>query len=314
MNKLFRSKYPIVSAPMNKVSDAKLAIAVFNAGGVPSISAYNFRFNGTINYVLLRKEFEKFKTTTNSNNIILSISAEEITNLEFIKFLEYKLFSHIELICESIKLTGITLNPDQINYFKTLELNVKILKEYGITIILKSLTRFLIKEVHEIFKNTIFDAYVIKGPDGAGSIIDFNASRSLEDDIVQLRTLFSDIVLIASGGVGDSADVRKMIELGATAVSIGTLFAMSTDSSISHESKNAVLERKPNTVEKFKNSNQRAVIFSTIVDDDLNHTNSLIKGIASPKEGHLFIGKGISKVTNILSVNEIMQSLIKELE
>ena len=47
----FNTKYPILAAPMNRVSDAKLAVAVANAGCIPSFSIFNYiGKGGNINY------------------------------------------------------------------------------------------------------------------------------------------------------------------------------------------------------------------------------------------------------------------------
>lgn len=314
MRKFLESKYPILSAPMNKVSDVDLAIAVYQAGGFPSLSAYNFRFNGTLNYHLLKSALEKFKIDTGSTDILLSISSNEIKKLEFLELASKMLFSKVELICEDITLKGIELDSNQIAYFKNLESEVKFLKDLKIKIVLKSLTKFLIRELYINFQNKIFDAFIIKGPDAAGTVVDINPKRSLENDIIELKNLYPDIILIASGGIGKSSDVKKYLDIGADSVAVGTLFAMSKESVVSNESKNFILQNKNIKIEKFENSNQRAIIFSKIENDDFNHTNSLIKGISNPEQGHIFIGNGISEVNEILSVKEIMQSLIKDLK
>jgi hypothetical protein len=54
-------------------------------------------------------------------------------------------------------------------------------------------------------------------------------------------------------------------------------------------------------------------MFSQVPTDDANHTQSLIKGITSPTEGHIFAGKGIDHITEILSVDTVMKNLTKDL-
>jgi NAD(P)H-dependent flavin oxidoreductase YrpB (nitropropane dioxygenase family) len=313
MSSLFNSRFPILSAPMNKVSNAELAIAVHNAGAFPSISAYNFRFNGRIDYQKLRTELLKFKQKTNSSDLLLSIGADEMLTDEIISYYKEGLISHLELICESIKLKGVLLDSLQIEYFQNLKNKIDPLKDQGIVIVFKSLTRFLIKELYNNFKNSLFDGYVIKGPDAAGSVVDVNKSRLLEHDITQLLLEYPDLKLIASGGIASPNDVKKFIELGVDSVAVGTILAMSTESIVSLETKNAVLERKNQSLDKFINSNQRAMIFSKIENDDYNHTASLVKGITSPLEGHIFLGMGITQVSEIKSVNEIIKILSKDL-
>jgi NAD(P)H-dependent flavin oxidoreductase YrpB (nitropropane dioxygenase family) len=314
MSKFLESKYPILLAPMNKVSDINLAIAVHKAGGLSSISMYNFRFNGVIDYALAENALRTFKNATDSTNILLSISANQLKNLEFIKLAAKGLFSKVELICEEVKLKGITLDLEQVEYFKKLKVDIEFLKNLNIKILCKSLTKFLIIDLYNNFQNSLFDAFIIKGPDAAGTVVDINPNRSLEEDILNLKKMYPDIVLIASGGIGNSSDVNRYLEIGADSVAIGTLFAMSKESVISVESKNFILQNKNTKIEKFEDSNQRAIIFSKIEEDDFNHTGSLVKGILNPKQGHIFVGNGISKVKEILQVEEIMQSLIKDLK
>jgi NAD(P)H-dependent flavin oxidoreductase YrpB (nitropropane dioxygenase family) len=314
MSKFLESTYPILSAPMNKVSDVNLAIAVHNAGGLSSISAYNFRFNKVIDYRQVEDALRKFKNTTNSTNVLLSISATELKNPEFIKLVSEGLFSKVELICEEIKLKGITLSLEQLEYFKNLKIDVDFLKTLNIKILFKGLTKFLIKELYDNFQNSLFDAFIIKGPNGAGTVVDVNPNRSLEEDILDLKRMYPNIVLIASGGIGNSSDVNRYLEIGADSIAIGTLFAMSAESIVSIESKNFILQNKNIKIEKFENSNQRAIIFSKIEEDDFNHTSSLVKGISNPEQGHIFVGNGIFEVNKILPVEEIMQSLIKDLK
>jgi NAD(P)H-dependent flavin oxidoreductase YrpB (nitropropane dioxygenase family) len=311
MSHLFQSKFPILSAPMNKVSDSALAIAVHNAGAFASISAYNFRFNGIIDYQKLKEDILNFKKETGSGNLLLSIGAEEMSVSEILSFFDQGLITHLELICENIKLKAIELDSDQIGYCRQLKNKLSPLKEKGIILILKCLNRFLVKELYKHFKNDFFDGYILKGPDGAGSVVDVNKARTLDNDITLLLSEFPDLKIIASGGISGPQDIKKYLDLGVDSVAVGTLLAMSVESVVSLETKNIVLERKAEVLEKFANSNQRAMIFSKIDDDDYNHTNSLVKGISDPTEGHIFLGTGIRSVKEIRPVKEIIDYLVQ---
>jgi NAD(P)H-dependent flavin oxidoreductase YrpB (nitropropane dioxygenase family) len=312
MSSLFNSKFPILSAPMNKVSDANLAIAVHAAGAFPSISAFNFQINGSINYQQLKEELTLVKKSTNSNNLLLSIGDHLDVN-EILSLYNDGLISHLELICESVKVKGTELDDNQIEFFRRLRDKLLPLKLQGMVIILKALNIFPIRTIYKYFKNSLFDGFVIKGPAGAGIVIDVNATRSLENDIIRLLSEYPDLKLIASGGISSAEEIKKYIDLGVDSIAIGTALAMSRESCVSIETKNEILKRKDQPLEKFVNLNQRAMIFSTINDDDQNHTKSLVKGIESPSEGHIYVGTGISKILEIKSVKEIIETLSQKL-
>jgi NAD(P)H-dependent flavin oxidoreductase YrpB (nitropropane dioxygenase family) len=309
----FNSKYPILSAPMNKVSNANLAIAVSNAGAFPSISGYNFRVNGVVNFEDLKKEIEYFIKETGTRNLMISIGESDFMSDRFLKLYNELKFSHVEVILENFKLTGTTLTTEQ--ELRLTEYSKKFieLKKLGLKTVCKSLTKFLIIELEKKFSDRLFDAYTLKGPDAAGSVVTRKNSTTLEEEIRELLKMFPNINLIASGGISTSKDVNNMITLGAMAVSIGTLFSAAKESILSEDTKTALINATSANLIKFDDSNQNALIFTRIEKDDANHTQSLLKGIQSSQEGHVFAGKGIMHITDILSVEEIVNSLIKDL-
>jgi enoyl-[acyl-carrier protein] reductase II len=308
MSLLFPSKFPILSAAMNKVSNAKLAIAVHNAGAFPSISAFNFiRYDG-IDYNEMLNEFKEFKASTKSKNLLLSISAEKLSVQDLLFLYDEEYLTHLEIICESIRLTG-PLNSSELDYFKKLKNRISPLKEKGVIIVLKCLSTFFANEIYKNFRNDIFDGFIIKGINGAGSIRNTNSNTSLEKDIIDLLRKNSDIKIVASGGISTPEDVRTYLNAGADSIAIGTLLAMSLESIISTETKKEILKRKDETLEIFKESSQRAMIFSKIETDDYNHTHSLERGIKNPCSGHVFLGSGVKDIDKIKSVSCIIKYL-----
>ena len=59
--------------------------------------------------------------------------------------------------------------------------------------------------------------------------------------------------------------------------------------------------------------NQLALVFTPIKSDGINNTHGLTKGVRTGSEGHLFIGRGVDQITKIISVNDIVQNLVKDL-
>ena len=69
----FGTTYPIVSMPMNKVSDLTLAIAVRRAGALPSLSIFNYS-----DVALLEQDLIDYKKEFNDTKLLLSISDKEL--------------------------------------------------------------------------------------------------------------------------------------------------------------------------------------------------------------------------------------------
>jgi hypothetical protein len=62
------------------------------------------------------------------------------------------------------------------------------------------------------------------------------------------------------------------------------------------------------------NYNQSALVFEKIdASNDFNNTRGLMKGIVNPSSGHIFAGRGIDHITEILPASEVIQRLVKDL-
>ena len=55
---------------------------------------------------------------------------------------------------------------------------------------------------------------------------------------------------------------------------------------------------------------QRAVVFDEHGDDDFNNTVGLYSGLRTGNSGHIFIGNAIDSITEMLSVQEIVDHLV----
>jgi len=289
---MLSSKYPIVAAAMNRVSDIKLAIACHNAGITPSLSFMNYvKDDGTIKYDHFRKDLTEFVNRTNSNNVIVSIIVEILLVSEVTEILNSVNIKNIEIIDayqSSLELISLLKEQHKFNYIvKMSEPNDRIIQ--------------------------LFDGIMLKGKKGAGAV---NLTLSdLENEVKKIKLKYPNKFLIASGGIGNSKDIQKLLNAGADAVGVGTLYAVSEESSIGKKAKLKILEASSNDIQPFGPLTQNSLLFKKVdLVDDINNTKSLEIGIKSGFAGHIFVGHGIDHVDRIKTVDEITKELIKDLK
>jgi NAD(P)H-dependent flavin oxidoreductase YrpB (nitropropane dioxygenase family) len=285
MKQLFKSKYPIVCAPMNGVSDLKLAVACYSAGIVPSFIPYNYK-----DFKEFFIAFNEYKIKTNGD-VIVALRLNEVIDDRLHNKLTTLGITHIELL----EFTESLLTDDAIN-------KIKLIRNSGIKIILKILSHSDIAPYI-----SIIDIITIKGPEAAGRSEDID----LISEIKSIRLQYPDLKIIASGGIKNNTDIQKYMSAGANAVSIGTLFAMSKESSIPDTVKDKLLQSNSNDIRRLKmGARQRAVVFNEHGDDDFNNTVGLYSGLRTGNSGHIFIGNAIDSITEMLSVQEIVDHLV----
>lgn len=287
----FGCKYPIIAASMNQVSDLKLAIACHNAGILPSLPIYSYSTNNYhIDYDTLNSVLTEFKETTGSNNIMITASRGDLLSDDFLNFILTHSIKFIEVIGNDQTYR----RPEKPELFKEyLNANIKIIPKVTSS---------------SVINPKITDAVILKSKDGAGRGIE---TIDVLDELSYIKNNFPSLPVIMSGGIGSKTDVKKYLNLGCMAVSIGTLLAASEESSISLESKEQMIKASSKDIQTFKNgAYQNAIIFSEVEYDDINHTQSLIEGIKNPNKGHIFVGKGIDNISSIRPVKDIVQELV----
>lgn len=280
------SKYPLICAPMNRVSDLKLAVAVYNAGCYPSLVADNYS-----NLDELESDIQLFVDLAGSATLILALeSAALMQSPRLVSIvLRYKL-SHIEIFDKADP-----LNVAMMYLFDKIRAN-------GTKIIFKMLSVFELGTLA-----THIDGVVIKTPDAAARVIHdkYNAVQRVE----KLTSAYPHLRIVASGGISSRADIQKYLDAGATAVSVGTLFAVSVESSVSVETKQAMVRASYTDAVTVGIANQTALVFSSTVDADGNNTNGLELGVKAPATGLIFVGKAIDSVSEIKTVEQIVKDL-----
>lgn len=294
----FNIQYPIICASMNRVSDLKLAVASHFAGILPSFTVYNWLqkdFKWYFDYAQANYDLKSFQDETGSNNLILSIGTAEIGIPEMMNLILRNKIRYLEIFGrEDEGLKSISAHDYSI---------YQVYKENGIKIIPKQLSG-----KHANVDG--MDAILLKGKDGAGRSIE---TVDMDEEIQILRTKFPDLPLIMSGGIGCQKDIKKYLDMGCIAVAIGTLFAVSEESSISKETKIKMIEASSKDIKRLETgAKQNALIFKKIdQEDDFNNTISLIRGIHNPKYGgHIFAGLGIEHAKSIRPLKDIVQELV----
>jgi len=294
---------------MNQVSDSKLAIAAHDAGIVPSLTvpsipgSYEIQMKINLDKALV--EFEKnlieFRKHTPNGEIIAAFSPKIFSNYSIIELIiKYKI-SHIEFFDR--------LEQKNIPILQTLrKLNIKIIQKY------LTLGATTIEEKPKLFIDAVshVDAINLKGPDGAARVINTNETLMRRYEI--FRKKFPTKPIIVSGGISTSAEIKQYLDAGATAVGLGTVFALSEESCISHEKKLSLINMSYGDVSKVKAGSmyQNAIVFTPTPDTDENNSVGLVVGRDSADKGLIFVGKGIDNVNAIKPVAQIVEELTKD--
>jgi NAD(P)H-dependent flavin oxidoreductase YrpB (nitropropane dioxygenase family) len=288
MNNIFGTKYPIICAAMNTVSDINLAIASARSGILPSLIFNNYK-----SFVQIHEDLSKFKSEIGNCNLLFSYLKNDLNAnaITFFKLLHEFKVPYIEC---SEKLIN---NP----------MALKILQEYEIKLIVKDnnypyFTDFCAESLY---------AVNIKRDNGAGLSLSDQTFSSFSEAIADCQIKYPHLKIIVSGGISSSLDIKELLAAGADAVAIGTMFAFSEECRISKITKERIVNGNYQLTNNIKGRPQNAIIFELDNEvDDRNNTNSLIKGVEG-RGGHLFVGQGIHKITSIRTVNDIVTDLVE---
>lgn len=297
-------KWPIAVMAMNGVSDVKLAVACAKAGILPSLTIFNYYIApNTLGLSKIQNALDEFNALTNNAPLLLSVAVDTIINDSVFQLL---------LDCKVKVLEVIFDAPDEVTQSderdKKRDERIAVLKSHGVILFTKAL------DVGDV-ENLNIDGIILKGPDAAGRTRNLeNSGGSLVDRIKICKELYPQLHIIASGGVGTSAQIQECLDAGAVAVGLGTIFAAAEECAISTETKLKMVGATANDVTRLKKgAKQNALIFKEVDTDVNNNTRGLMAGIKSPNSGHVFAGKGIEHIKSIRPVQEIVNDLTKDL-
>jgi NAD(P)H-dependent flavin oxidoreductase YrpB (nitropropane dioxygenase family) len=295
----FGVQHPIAVMAMNKVSNVPLAVAVRKAGGVPSLSIFNyFTHADFISATEFKSAIDRYKELTgNSAALLISIGTDQILDDRLFNVL---VDTHAKIL-EYIPLED---KEDPESHDKNQQANHRLQQlrqECGTLIFQKVL------DEQEIVASDI-DGIILKGPAGAGRGTDRDVTLDMLFDAYKQQ--YPTLPIIASGGIGTAEQVKHYMDKGAWAVGVGTVFAVSIESKIPEEVKLKMLAEEAVVQRLVKGANQNAIVFKEMGKDDFNNTHGLIAGIKDGRIGHVFAGDAIKTVKGIKSVSRIMHKLV----
>ena len=278
---LFNSRYPIICAPMNFVSDARLAIACDKAGIVPSL----------VDNSCLEEQLKEFRDSCPKGDIILAIEPDRMMKdlMNSIELFRKYEVSHIQLI----------ERPD-VNTFKSLKFltNIKIIYKSLCPVDLPS-------------DMTFIDAIDLKSPDAA-SRVRVTGQTTMERFLEQKATN-PNLSIIVTGGISTSAQIKMYLDAGAEAIGLGTMFALSQESRIHSDKKLEMIKKSFSDVTSIGKNRMNGIKFSETSDTDDNHSVGLKLGRDTKDQGVIWAGKALDNITAIESVQTIVDRLTKEL-
>ena len=205
---LLNIKYPIFQGGMAQISDANLAAAVSEAGGLGIIAAGNNTPD------VLKKEIDKIRLLTDKpfgiNVMLLNIYAKEVS----------------EMLAEEkvpVIITGAG-NPG---------VYMKMWKEAGIKVIPVVPSVAYAKHLEKIGA----DAIICEGTESGGHVGE-TTTMCLTPQIADTVN----IPVIAAGGIADGRGIVAALSLGADGVQVGTRFLVAKECNVHQNYKNRVLK------------------------------------------------------------------------
>ena len=303
---VFQSPHPILEACMNRGSTVELAMAVHAAGGYPSLCSWTYNQHSQA----MQRDLDRFVKLTNSNCIHLSFELNEFDN------------QIVHNIVRSYNIPTIEIIYGKTNTFRPtdseLELEVALLRLLGP---LKEQGTRIFKRIYETVDQVtmdrhLLDGFCIKGAESAG----FSSYTPVKETFLKQRELTPGAMLIPYGGIGTADQVQDYIELGAEMVAVGTVLALSTESTMATETKLAAIQKQSQDLIESTHDfggvkrKQSALKFGNYSGpDDLNGTIGLVRGLNGKKDSHVYLGHGIDHVNEILSCQEIIQRLVEKI-
>jgi enoyl-[acyl-carrier protein] reductase II len=289
----FPSRYPIMCAVMNQVSDLNLALAVHQAGAMPSLQIDRYNKNRTINYDRVDYELGEFTKQAGNGHLVLVTAPEDLLDYQFLKLIGQYNISHVEILGNEID-SSVHWHRPQIS------VGIKLLKKT---------TKILTRTMSSATFNPWADAVCIKGKESAG----FAGNVSVSELFDQYQAVVN-TPLIPYGGIGTPAQVKNYIDRGAAGVAVGTMFAVTKESCLSEETKLSMCKATSANLTQFTDTKQNALVLGPLESSlqDWNHQHDLTKGIAG-QGGLVYAGTAIDHVTSIRTVKQVVEYLTEEL-
>jgi len=310
MNNIFKSKYPILEACMNKGSTLQLALALDKVGVYPSLCSWTYNKD----FDLMQKELDMYVNKTGNNKIHLSFDLNELPNPDIC----HKIIDSYKLpTVEIIFVDYVGQKTENID-FKKLKNITKPLHDAGV----KIFARICDLISNDFLNDYYIDGLCIKGSESAG----YTGNWPLNKLFFAQKKITPNAYLIPYGGIGTADQVSHYLNNGAEMIAIGSLFAFSKESPFSEITKQKVIQSSSSNLTEYDHSRQtenktisrkqNALILKKLnIFDGPNKIKSLLLGLYSDKSiGHIYIGKSVDNITEILSCQEIVNNLMGKFE
>lgn len=297
---------------MNKGSSVELAVAVHAAGAYPSLCSWTYnRRPGA-----MRRDIEKFIDLTGSCHLHLSFELYELDDHD------------IQGMVADYNIPTIEIIYGQANTFNCTKSIVQLEADLlSLLDPIKARGTRVFRRIYEtmsadLAQRHMLDGFCIKGLESAG----FGSFTPVRDLFLQQQRLTPHMILIPYGGVGTAEQVKDYINLGAEMVAVGTLFALSQESTVKLQAKLAAIETSSKDLTEFAHSfqtdngivsrKQTALQFRPYQGpDDANGTMGLVQGIWKKHSdtGHVYLGHAVDHVTTLRTCHEIVADLTQQL-
>ena len=342
------SKYPIIQGGMGVgVSLHKLAGTVSKEGGIGIISTADIGYK--------EEDFEKNPNEANLRAIGKEIKlARKIAGEDKILGVNIMvaLKNYAEIVKECVKqkidliISGAGIPKDLPEYVKNTETKI--------APIVSSLRCCKLIVKHWMTKyQYVPDMIVIEGTEAGGHLgfkleeLEENNKPKLEDITVEVVNYIKEIEnetgksipVISAGGIWDSKDIKKFLNLGASGVQMATRFVATNECDASIEFKKAYINAKKDDIKiikspvgmpgraiynKFIESTEKEKCkikrcYNCIKTCDVKTTpycitKALINAVKGNMEDALvFCGSNVGRVKEIVPVHDLMQELVCEL-
>ena len=300
ISELFGIRYPIIAGGMVWCSGWRLASAVSNAGGLGLLGA------GSMHPEVLREHIRKCREATDKpfgvNVPLMYPEMEKIMNI---------------IVEEKVGVVFTSAgNPKTWTPF---------LKEHGVKVAhVVSSSRFARK-----CNDAGVDAVVAEGFEAGGHN---GREETTTMCLIPAVRSVTDLPLIAAGGIASGMAMCAAQALGADGVQIGTLFALSAESSAHENFKNIctnleegdtmLLLKKLAPTRLVKSNFQKAVLEAENRGASADELTALLgrgrakRGIfeGDTEEGEMEIGQAASQIHEIDTVDNIMKRLVEDYE
>lgn len=269
-NKFLQSKYPIICASMNQVSDYNLIWAAADAGITPGIFWNQ----------ITKDELDSYMKKYYETNLILTYTAKHLIQ-------EYQNIPNDVRYIEIVRIFKLSMID-----MKKLEKIIGYLNNRGKKIILKGNKKYPIK----------YDALLLQGSESAGA----GSNKTIYEEFENHKNEN----VIVSGGIDNYEKISYFLNKGALAVSIGTLFAVCSESKLSLDAKMIIIKSTRKDLSRVGTAQKQGLMFNKESNDTYNYTDRLKIGIQNPENGIIYCGTAIDKITNILSIKDVVTELI----